>query len=200
MKEKHDKKRPKLAVASLVLGIISLFSGWSRSIDWIVPLLAVIFGLIVVFKKDVRKGMAIAGIILGVIGILIVPLTQLSKGGGSSEIDEPYVPPTERVRGVEGLKYKARFTNYSNDCDTYSMTYREDIGLIRYNTEGCVFKKTVVQIFEDTPVKDFLEGTSVTCHHLKGDFDPFWVYTLYVNLEECEGDFKDKIAELLLLS
>jgi hypothetical protein len=60
-----------MAIASLVLGIITVCAGWT----FVVPLLAVIFGGVALgqMKKDPNlqgKGMAIAGLVLGLLSLL----------------------------------------------------------------------------------------------------------------------------------
>jgi hypothetical protein len=73
-----------LAVASLVLGILSvlLFCFWYFGI--VCAILAIIFG--VIGKNSIQRGMAIAGIVLGAIGLaidLLIPVlavAMLSSG------------------------------------------------------------------------------------------------------------------------
>jgi hypothetical protein len=79
LEEKSNKGNIGFAIASLILGIISLFalmddtSGWDQ--DTINGLflfsgLGLIFGIITVSQKYDGKGMGIAGIIMSVIGLL----------------------------------------------------------------------------------------------------------------------------------
>ncbi len=70
-----------LAIASMVLGILWIF--------YIGSILAVIFGHIAISQtgKDPTlrgRGMAIAGLVLGYIGIGILALTMFAVAGGSS--------------------------------------------------------------------------------------------------------------------
>lgn len=59
-----------LAVTALVLGIIGLVIGWVPIIGWLIgpilALLAIIFGAVGA-RKPVKKGMAIAGLVMGII-------------------------------------------------------------------------------------------------------------------------------------
>jgi hypothetical protein len=70
------------AVASLVLGIVWLWGTGS--------ILAIIFGFIatnqIKERREKGSGMAKAGIILGVIGIIILVVTLASSNGSSSNI------------------------------------------------------------------------------------------------------------------
>lgn len=67
--EKTKKDRKGFCIASMVLGIVSLvfFCLWYLSLPC--AILAVIFGILGV--KSLNKGMAIAGIVTGAIGLLI---------------------------------------------------------------------------------------------------------------------------------
>lgn len=64
------------SLLALILGLIGLFFGWLLLIIpigvWgalILPILAIIFAIIGLVKED-SKGMAIAGLILGIFGVL----------------------------------------------------------------------------------------------------------------------------------
>lgn len=54
-----------MSVASMVLGLVSIFFGWT----FLVPLLGLILGLVGVKKEPAGKGMAVTGIILN--GLMI---------------------------------------------------------------------------------------------------------------------------------
>lgn len=65
-------------IISLIFGLLSLCCGWLigafisiPSIGWIFPIIAVIFGIIGIIRDD-SKGMAIAGLILGLISFVCV--------------------------------------------------------------------------------------------------------------------------------
>ncbi len=66
------------AVASLVLGILSLLMGWIPAVGWIIIVLAIIFGIVGIVQtreKHVHgRAMAIAGIILAVVALIIIIL------------------------------------------------------------------------------------------------------------------------------
>lgn len=61
-----------MATASLVLGILSIILCYIPFLDVILALLALIFGIVAKVKGN--GGMAIAGIILGVFGLLLSAL------------------------------------------------------------------------------------------------------------------------------
>ena len=63
-----------MAIVSLVLGILSVLLSCSCLPPFICGVLAIIFGGIA-RKKGARRGMALAGILLGVFGILLCLLT-----------------------------------------------------------------------------------------------------------------------------
>lgn len=76
-----------MGIASLVLGILSVTcccGGWLPSI------LAIIFGIISKSKKKDNNGMALAGIILGAIGIVfsIISIIILSTGSFDAMLSE----------------------------------------------------------------------------------------------------------------
>lgn len=77
-----------LAVAALVLGIIGLVLVWVPFLSWVLGILSIIFGSIGL-KKEVKTGMAKAGLILGVITIVVKIafwVTLASSGGLISSI------------------------------------------------------------------------------------------------------------------
>lgn len=68
-----------LGVAALVLGIIGIVFFWVPFVNWISGVLAIIFGAVGV-RKPVKKGVAKAGLILGIIniGLDILAITLLA--------------------------------------------------------------------------------------------------------------------------
>lgn len=58
------------AVASLVLGIISILGCWSF-ITIVLSIVGVILGIVNIAQQNPQKGMAIAGIILSILGFLL---------------------------------------------------------------------------------------------------------------------------------
>ena len=64
-----------MAVAGLVLGILALVFCWIPFLNWILAILAVIFGAVGTSKANKiggkGKGMAIAGLAMGIVGALL---------------------------------------------------------------------------------------------------------------------------------
>jgi len=66
-------------IISLIFGLIGLCGGWLIPIPflpWIFPIVAIIFGIIGIMKDD-SHGMAIAGLVLGIISILCVAVAAI---------------------------------------------------------------------------------------------------------------------------
>lgn len=62
-----------LAIAALVLGIVGIFFAWVPFLGYIMPVLAIIFGTLS-YKKEEKKGMPLAGLILGITSLAIFKL------------------------------------------------------------------------------------------------------------------------------
>ena len=63
-----------MAVAGLVLGILAMVFCWIPFLNWILAILAIIFGAVgngKANKVGKGKGMAIAGLIMGIIGAIL---------------------------------------------------------------------------------------------------------------------------------
>jgi hypothetical protein len=75
------KKTNSFAIASLVCGILVWFLGWIPLIGFLVIIAAVVLGIVALKqiskKKQPGKGMAIAGIVLGVLGLFFVMLASI---------------------------------------------------------------------------------------------------------------------------
>jgi len=70
---------------SLVFALVSLLAGWAiviflfpygMYIMWVLPILAIIFGIIGIVKDD-SKGLGIAGLIIGIIALILWPVLGL---------------------------------------------------------------------------------------------------------------------------
>ena len=90
-------------IASLVLGIISIFT-FACCINYLLALLAIIFGIVQIVKNE-KKGLAIAGIVMGVISIILAILFTIGVVGiamDSSDTDgmlQKYLQEYEQLQG-----------------------------------------------------------------------------------------------------
>lgn len=64
------KKSNGIGIAGFVLSLIALFFGWVPVFGWIIWILGLILSFVGVFKEP--KGMAIAGLVISVIGIILL--------------------------------------------------------------------------------------------------------------------------------
>ena len=98
-----ENKKSGLAVASMVLGIIAIvlsFIPIINNLAFIIGIIAVIFGIICLVKKA-GKGKAIAGLVLGILSIIITLALQSSWSKAidetSKELDKMTGASTEEV-------------------------------------------------------------------------------------------------------
>jgi hypothetical protein len=93
------------------------------------------------------------------------------------------------------------FLEAANLCNSANFQQTEADSVFKYNIRGCVLTKTALKINETEPVeiRNLLQGKSMACAYEKGSFDAAWVSTLSLNLENCTGDLKDSIEQLLLV-
>jgi hypothetical protein len=89
------EKASGMAVASMVLGIISVVGSVFAFLDAIPVVLAVVFGIIVLNAKRPGRGMAIAGIACGLVGAVLAIIVSVyvtsavNKCGGFGNSDDP---------------------------------------------------------------------------------------------------------------
>ncbi len=73
-----------MAVASLILGILSIILSWIPVAGWIICLImgivAVVLGVLARKKQPAKKGMAMTGMILGIIGIVFSLIWVIACG------------------------------------------------------------------------------------------------------------------------
>ena len=82
-----ENKGKGFSIAALILGICALVFCWIPVVNWILAILAVVFGIIGLVKKA-KKGMAITGLILGGISLLvaiIISIFGISLIGAASD-------------------------------------------------------------------------------------------------------------------
>jgi hypothetical protein len=77
-----EKKSNGVGTAGFVLAIIALFLGWIPILGWIMWLLGLILSFAGVFKPP--RGMAIAGLIISLIGIILLLVFFAGIGAAAS--------------------------------------------------------------------------------------------------------------------
>mgnify|MGYP002626869172 CR=1 FL=1 len=83
--ENKDKKG--LAIASMVLGIVSIVPGWCIPyLPLVLGLIAVILGGVSINKKQAGKGMAIAGLVTGIISLAIYAILLACVGASLTAV------------------------------------------------------------------------------------------------------------------
>jgi len=198
--ENKDKKTSGLAIASLVLGIFSVLLGWIPFFGWIFVILAIVFGILALTKINQGlfsgRGLAMAGFILGAIGFILAVIVMIASiisfMHGSSCADMNC------------------FIAQASQCK--SITYEEitDIGTIRYSitpensnsdNSNCFLTKEIVTLSEkeDPFLKKVLEGKKMQCVYSQGQFNAQWTTSLIEGLEDCQGELKEAIGQMLIL-
>jgi len=76
-----EKKSNGIGTAGFVLALIALFLGWIPVLGWLVWLLGLIFSFIGVFRTP--KGLAIAGLVISLIGVIILIVIFGIAGGAA---------------------------------------------------------------------------------------------------------------------
>ncbi|NQT77289.1 MAG: hypothetical protein HQ565_06220 [Bacteroidetes bacterium] len=74
----QEKKSNGVGTAGFVLALIALFLGWVPILGWIVWVLGLILSFVGVFKTP--RGMAIAGLVISLIGIILLLVVFASIG------------------------------------------------------------------------------------------------------------------------
>ena len=68
--QQQIKKSNGIGTAGFVLSLISIFLGWIPVLGWLIWALGLIFSIVGVFKTP--KGLAIAGLVISLIGIILL--------------------------------------------------------------------------------------------------------------------------------
>lgn len=68
--EQENKATNGLGTAGFILSIIAIFVGWVPILGWLVWLVGLILSFVGIFKNP--KGMAIAGLVISLIGIILL--------------------------------------------------------------------------------------------------------------------------------
>lgn len=192
----EGKKGSGFAIASLVLGICSVVLGWIPFVGWIFIIPALVFSILTLIKIKKGgasgRGRAIAGLVLGGIGLLFAIIVSLSiNTGDKSDICDD----------MDCFIYKA------NQCEPVIYEETNEMGNIMYYTKtddagNCVLRKVIMELSknEDPIIKKVLENKGMECTYTKGNFNGQWVTSMTEGLEDCNGELKDAIGPLLLLT
>ncbi len=98
------------------------------------------------------------------------------------------------------------FISNANQCK--AATYEEvtDFGKISYiikadDTGNCLLTKEIVELSEneDAVLKKALEGKKMECIYSSGQFNGQWLTSMIEGLEDCRGELKEAVGQLLLL-
>ncbi|MDD4704010.1 MAG: hypothetical protein PHE28_06735 [Bacteroidales bacterium] len=77
-----EKKSNGIGTAGFVLALIAIFLGWVPVLGWVVWFLGLILSFVGVFKQP--KGLAIAGLVISLIGIILMLTVFASILGASA--------------------------------------------------------------------------------------------------------------------
>lgn len=80
--QQEAPKKNGLGTAGFVLAIIALFLGWIPFLGWVMWFLGLLFSFIGVFKTP--RGLAIAGLIISLIGIILLLVVFAAMMGGAA--------------------------------------------------------------------------------------------------------------------
>ena len=97
------------------------------------------------------------------------------------------------------------FVKAANDCRKAKLEIVDDADMFwRYRSSAFCggLEKTLVFLNdkETAPMKELLEGKSLSCDYTKGKFDQRWVTSLIFGLENCRGELKENLGQLLFLT
>ena len=122
----------------------------------------------------------------------------------------PYVTPNITPNNTQNLtpnsticNDKDCFVSAAMDCDAINLTTTEDIGVVRYSSSAdCVFTKTIVSLNanESREMKNLLQGKSMICRYQKGGFDQRFVTSLIFGMENCQGELRDILGQLVVFT
>jgi uncharacterized protein YxeA len=97
------------------------------------------------------------------------------------------------------------FVKAANDCRKAKLEIVDDADMFwRYRAAAFCggLEKTLVFLNdkETAPMKELLEGKSLSCNYTKGNFDKRWVTSLIFGLDNCHGELKENLGQLLFLA
>ncbi len=97
------------------------------------------------------------------------------------------------------------FAEAANDCRKAKLEIVDDADMFwRYRAAafcGGLEKTLVLSNDKETaPMKELLEGKSLFCDYTRGNFDKRWLTSLIFGLENCRGELKETLGQLLFLT
>ncbi len=100
------------------------------------------------------------------------------------------------------------FVVAANECEETFLDLDEDIGAVAYYSiydpylDICTLDKKIVKVAdnENPVVKKMLEGKNLVCTYQKGEFNERWVTSLIYDIENCQGELKESIGQLMVFS
>ncbi|MCX6778328.1 MAG: hypothetical protein NT157_05600 [Candidatus Micrarchaeota archaeon] len=146
--------------------------------------------------KTIEKRVALmlaAGILILFLAGCSSPSQNLPAGNAQNITNAPPASP--------GCGNEACFITAANNCESMNLTVTDEVGTFSFSSsKSCVFTKTLVSLNanETREMKNALEGKSMYCIYEKGNFDQRWVTSLIYGLENCQGDLKDRLADLTI--
>lgn len=112
----------------------------------------------------------------------------------------PSALPSASATQATACGDKDCFILAANDCKNLTLVITDDAGVFKYSSSGgCVFTKTLVSLNESetSQMKLLLTGKSFSCNYEKGKFDRRLVESLLYGMENCDGELKDILGQLL---
>ncbi len=152
-------------------------------------------------NNNLNKLFAIAAIFL--LSISLVTGCTAKEEASPTTTKQAAVEEKKVEQKQETCTEKECFVQQANDCKKIEITLTEEAGAFKYAASNeCKFTKTLVSLNENetTEMKNLLEGKSFTCNYDKGKFDQRWAYTLIFGTEECNGELKDTLIDLLVFA
>ncbi len=100
------------------------------------------------------------------------------------------------------------FIAKANQCKTVTYDETTELGTISYSVDGdktagtyCVMTKEIVELSknDDAFLKTALEKKTMECVYSPYKFNGQWMTSMIEGLEDCHGDLKEAVGQLLLL-
>ena len=98
---------------------------------------------------------------------------------------------------------KQCFIAAAQNCNPADVTVTESYATVHYVSDNnCVLTKSIMAVSDsETPVmKRLFLDKSMSCSYTQDTFDERWVNTLTDGIEKCQGDLKDTIGDIILLT